>query len=145
MTMKQLRSALLSAVLAGSLMTSLAAAAGLSHTVVRGDTLWKIASSYQVGTSELIQANPQLSNPDRIYPGQVLSIPQLDDAVARYEAEVLRLVNDIRRQNELSALQSDWELARVARYKSQDMADNRYFSHTSPTYGSPFQMFSPFL
>ena len=144
MTMKQLRSALLSAVLAGSLMTSQAAAAGLSHTVVRGDTLWKIASSYQVGTSELIQANPQLSNPDRIYPGQVLSIPQLDDAVARYEAEVLRLVNDIRRQNGLSALQSNWELARVARYKSQDMADNRYFTHTSPTYGSPFQMLKSF-
>lgn len=144
MTTKQLRGFLLSAVLAGSLMTSQAAAAGLSHTVVRGDTLWKIASSYQVGTSELIQANPQLSNPDRIYPGQVLSIPQLDDAVARYEAEVLRLVNDIRRQNGLSALQSDWELARVARYKSQDMADNRYFSHTSPTYGSPFQMLKSF-
>ena len=144
MTTKQLRGFLLSAVLAGSLMTSQAAAAGLSHTVVRGDTLCKIASSYQVGTSELIQANPQLSNPDRIYPGQVLSIPQLDDAVARYEAEVLRLVNDIRRQNGLSALQSDWELARVARYKSQDMADNRYFSHTSPTYGSPFQMLKSF-
>ena len=32
----------------------------------------------------------------------------------------------------------------MARYKSQDMADNRYFSHTSPTYGSPFQMIKAF-
>ena len=37
-----------------------------------------------------------------------------------------------------------WELSRVARYKSQDMVDNRYFSHTSPTYGTPFQMIKAF-
>lgn len=38
----------------------------------------------------------------------------------------------------------NWELSRVARYKSQDMKDNRYFSHTSPVYGSPFQMMKDF-
>ena len=32
----------------------------------------------------------------------------------------------------------------MARYKSQDMADNRYFSHTSPTYGTPFEMIRAF-
>ena len=38
----------------------------------------------------------------------------------------------------------DWELARVARMKSQDMAKKNYFSHTSPTYGSPFDMMKQF-
>ena len=49
-----------------------------------------------------------------------------------------------RSANGLKPLQENWELSRVARYKSQDMADNRYFSHTSPTYGSPFQMIKAF-
>lgn len=38
----------------------------------------------------------------------------------------------------------DWELARVAKYKSQDMHDRNYFNHTSPTYGSPFDMMKSF-
>ena len=141
--MKSFRTLLLTAALTGALLTP-AHAASLSHTVAKGDTMWKIASNYQVGTSEIIQANPQVSNPDLIYPGQVLCIPQLDSSVASYEHEVVRLVNEIRQQNGLKPLIENWELSRVARYKSQDMLDNRYFSHTSPTYGSPFQMIKAF-
>lgn len=121
-----------------------ASAAGLSHTVVKGDTMWKLAVKYEVGTSEIIDANPQISNPDLIYPGQVLSIPQIDASVLSFESEVIRLVNEIRKENGLKPLTANWELSRVARYKSQDMVDNRYFSHTSPTYGSPFQMMKAF-
>ena len=53
-------------------------------------------------------------------------------------------MNEIRVQNGLKPLTANWELSRVARYKSQDMVDNRYFSHTSPTYGTPFQMIKAF-
>ena len=52
--------------------------------------------------------------------------------------------NEQRAKNGLKALAANWELSRVARYKSQDMVDNRYFSHTSPTYGTPFQMIKAF-
>ena len=141
--MKPFRTMLLTAALTGALLTP-AHAAALSHTVVKGDTMWKIASKYQVGTREIIQANPQVSDPDLIYPGQVLSIPQLSETVASFEAEVVRLVNDIRRQNGLKPRAENWELSRVARYKSQDMLDNRYFAHNSPTYGTPFQMMKAF-
>lgn len=121
-----------------------ASATSLSHTVVKGDTMWKIASKYQVGTSEVISANPQIANPNLIYPGQVLSVPQVESTVSSFESEVIRLVNEIRVENGLKALTANWELSRVARYKSQDMADNNYFSHTSPTYGTPFQMIRAF-
>lgn len=121
-----------------------ASAAGLTHTVQKGDTMWKLAVQYQVGTSEIIAANPQIGNPDLIYPGQVLSIPQVDSTVRAFEQEVVRLVNEQRAQHGLKPLTENWELSRVARYKSQDMVDNRYFSHTSPTYGSPFQMIRAF-
>lgn len=114
------------------------------HTVVRGDTMWKLAVKYQVGTGEIIAANPQISDPDLIYPGQVLTIPLVDSAVTAFENEVIRLVNEIRVENGLSPLKANWELSRIARFKSQDMADNNYFSHTSPIYGSPFQMIRDF-
>lgn len=120
------------------------ASSGLSHTVVRGDTMWKLAVKYQIGTQEIIDANPEVSDPNLIYPGQVLRIPQIDSTVSAFEREVVRLVNEARAKHGLKPLQENWELSRVARYKSQDMVDNRYFSHTSPTYGTPFQMIRAF-
>lgn len=142
--MKKIRMMIVSAALAGSLLAVPTQAASLSHTVVRGDTMWKIAAQYEVGTSEIIQANPQISNPNLIYPGQKLTVPLVDSAVSAYETEVIRLVNEIRQENGLKALTANWELSRVARYKSQDMKDRGYFAHNSPTYGTPFQMIKAF-
>ena len=136
--------AFFAALLLAASLTAPASAAGLTHTVVRGDTMWKLAVQYQVGTSEIIAANPQVANPDLIYPGDVLNIPQISDAVLSYENEVVRLVNERRAQYGLKPLTVNWELSRVARYKSEDMYNNRYFSHTSPTYGSPFDMMRAF-
>lgn len=50
------------------------------HTVVKGDTLWAI-SKKALGDgnryNEIFEANkPMLTHPDKIYPGQVLRIPQ---------------------------------------------------------------------
>ena len=125
-------------------MLATGVSAATSHTVVRGDTMWKIAVRYEVGLSEIKSANPQIANPDLIYPGQVLNIPTVNQSVTSYEQEVIRLVNEIRVERGLRELTYNWELSRVARYKSQDMHDNRYFSHTSPVYGSPFQMMKNF-
>ena len=121
-----------------------AASNALSHTVVKGDTMWKLAVKYQVGVSEIINANPQISNPDLIYPGQILTIPLYDTTVTDFENEVIRLVNEIRRKNGLKELSANWELSRVARFKSQDMLENKYFAHNSPIYGTPFQMIKNF-
>ncbi len=115
-----------------------------THTVMRGDTIWKIAVKYQMGIMEILNANKNFKNPDLIYPGQKVEIPSLDESVSAYEKEVIRLVNEERAKYGLSPLSENWELSRVARYKSQDMKDKHYFSHTSPTYGSPFQMMKSF-
>ena len=141
--MKKVTAFVAAALLTAALTVS-ASASSLSHTVVKGDTMWKLAVKYQVGTSEIISANPQIANPDLIYPGQILNIPQISDTVLSYENEVIRLVNEIRVSNGLKPLTANWELSRIARYKSEDMSDNRYFSHTSPTYGTPFQMIKAF-
>lgn len=60
------------------------------------------------------------------------------------EKEVFDLINKQRTNNGLPALQNDSEVQRIARIKAQDMVDNNYFSHNSPTYGSPFDMMKNF-
>ncbi|MBR2289694.1 MAG: SH3 domain-containing protein [Clostridia bacterium] len=60
------------------------------------------------------------------------------------EKEVFDLINQQRANNGLSALKLDEEVQRVARIKAQDMVDNNYFAHESPTYGTPFQMLTSF-
>lgn len=60
------------------------APAAVMYTVVKGDTLWKIAEThYGKGKGAkydvIFEANrPMLTHPDKIYPGQVLRIPALD-------------------------------------------------------------------
>ena len=60
------------------------------------------------------------------------------------EQEVFNLINKQRTNNGLSVLKVDAEVQRVAKIKAQDMVDNNYFSHNSPTYGSPFDMLNSF-
>ena len=60
------------------------------------------------------------------------------------EKETFNLINQERKKAGLSELKIDNELQRVARIKAQDMVNNNYFSHNSPTYGSPFDMMNSF-
>ena len=60
------------------------------------------------------------------------------------EQEVFELVNNQRIANGLKALLIDEEVQKVARIKAQDMVNSNYFSHTSPTYGTPFEMLKSF-
>lgn len=60
------------------------------------------------------------------------------------ELETFNLINQQRNNNGLSSLKIDAELQRVARIKAQDMVNNNYFDHNSPTYGTPFNMMKNF-
>jgi hypothetical protein len=46
-----------------------------TYVVQPGDTLGGIARRFGVSLSALLRANPQIDDPDRIFPGQVLNIP----------------------------------------------------------------------
>ena len=46
-----------------------------THTIERGESLSQIASAHSVSVDALIAANPQIKNPDIIYPDDVLNIP----------------------------------------------------------------------
>lgn len=87
-----------------------------------------------------------------IYPGSSLGSgsgnsggsQNITSTMSKDEQEVFNLINKQRTANGLSALKVDNAVQRVAKIKAQDMVSNSYFSHTSPTYGSPFEMLQSF-
>ena len=60
------------------------------------------------------------------------------------EKQVASLTNSERKAKGLSALTLDNQLSKLARIKAEDMAKKGYFSHTSPTYGSAFDMMNKY-
>jgi len=72
-------------------------------------------------------------------------IPGKAEAANTYfESEVVRLTNIERQKVGVAPVKSDSNIAYVARTKAEDMRDNNYFSHYSPTYGDPFVMMQDF-
>jgi uncharacterized protein, YkwD family len=62
-------------------------------------------------------------------------------ATSEYATQVVTLVNQERAKAGLPALKvTNSTLKLVALDKAKDMYHNNYFDHTSPTYGSPFDM-----
>ena len=61
-------------------------------------------------------------------------------SVNSMEKQVASLTNSERKAAGLGSLTLDSQLSKLARMKAEDMAKNGYFSHTSPTYGSAFDM-----
>lgn len=70
-------------------------------------------------------------------PSQVVVAPT---DISQDEQTLLGLVNKARKDEGVEPLAFDANLLKTARLKAKDMADNNYFSHTSPTFGSPFDM-----
>ncbi|SES96897.1 uncharacterized protein, YkwD family [Salinibacillus kushneri] len=64
--------------------------------------------------------------------------------IKEFESRVIELTNQERQNQGLPALKSDASLSQVARKKSANMQAKGYFSHTSPTYGSSFDMMRDF-
>lgn len=136
-----------------------------TYTVNKGDNMWDIAASQGIKLSDLKNENPQIKNANLIFPGQIINIPGISNIpnntgisnvpntpdtsnvssdIKSLENEVIRLVNAQRAKAGRAALTGNNEISDVARMKSEDFIKNNYFSHNSPTYGSPFDMLRSF-
>ena len=139
-------------VLFASVMFLALPASAASYTVQKGDTLWKIAHKNNTTTKSLISLNPTLKNPNALSIGQKITVSNESnksnsskvEANASVVEEIATLVNKERSKAGLAPLTVDAKLTEVAQLKSQDMQSKKYFSHTSPTYGSPFDMMKKF-
>lgn len=133
-------------------------------TVQKGDSMYLIAKRYNVSFAQVLELNRahhvdvNLIHPnDKIYlpdkgTGTTTNQNSANDNIAQGNASaiagsveakenaVLKLVNDERAKHGLKALTMSTKLISLAEMKSKDMAEKRYFDHTSPTYGTPFQM-----
>lgn len=60
----------------------------MQYTVKKGDTMNKIAHKLSVPVNSLFALNPQITNPDLIFVGQVIQVPNLDDVPPDAEFEI---------------------------------------------------------
>ena len=74
----------------------------------------------------------------------LIGVIGVNEAEASENEEVTDLVNEEREERGLDPLELDEDLSEVAQEKSEDMSENDYFSHESPSYGSPFDMMDEF-
>ncbi|PAE25019.1 CAP domain-containing protein [Bacillus sp. 7894-2] len=121
------------------------AGAAVDYRVEQKDTLWEIALRFQKDLHEIINSNPQIENPDLIFPGEMIIIPDNGKKVAfpkmgENENELMRLTNEKRKELRLKPLSVDLQLNAEAQKKSSDMMKLQYVSHNSPTYGNPTEM-----
>lgn len=99
------------------------------------------SKSYAGPVSTLPSADKSLPAPVET-PTNSLPSAETGDAasLSAAEEEMLLLVNQERIRAGLHAFAVDMRLVKLARLKSQDMYENNYFGHISPTYGSPYEM-----
>jgi len=86
----------------------------------------------------------QPAKPVQEQPSQPTETAPTASQVSAFEQQVVDLTNQERAKQGLPALTLDTELSKVAKEKSLDMKKGGYFSHTSPNYGSPFDMMKEF-
>ncbi|MDO7786342.1 CAP domain-containing protein [Desulforamulus aquiferis] len=84
----------------------------------------------------------QTTKPTQTVPSQQTTTPSQSSSgvITAEEQAMLNLINKERAAAGLQPLTTDAKLTQLARMKAQDMIDNNYFAHQSPTYGSPFDM-----
>lgn len=148
-----------------TLATGFAVPASAKHCVTQhGDSMWKIAERYNVFFKEILDLNRHYQDQDLIHPNDKIILPDqntgtstVQDGKGNPDAQhtfnepdsaevqaVLKLVNQERSKAGLNPLKLSDKLTSIATIKAKDMADKKYFSHDSPTYGSPFQMLQQF-
>ena len=125
--------------------------------------MWKIAKRYKVPFAKILILNKHYPNQNLIHPEDDVQLPEGQNGqtsnqenneagkataeevkTTEQAKEVLKLVNQERAKYGLKPLVLSSKLTDVATVKAKDMADKGYFDHTSPTYGSPFDMLKHF-
>lgn len=109
----------------------------------KGDTFWYIAQRYGLDYKKLMALNPSIE-PRNMQIGEVIRLKPSAPSPSGFEEQVVQLVNQERAKAGLKPLTHRADVKNVAQKKAEDMINSNYFSHTSPNYGSPFDMLKTF-
>lgn len=107
---------------------------------VKNGQYWYYTFDSAMKRPKMTVINPRTQMPASPAKQQVTKGTQMN----RLAMQVIDLTNKERRKKGLPALKTDPSLSNVAQTKTNDMNRKHYFSHTSPTYGSPFDMMRDF-
>jgi uncharacterized YkwD family protein len=154
MVLMQFKKIALTGVLALGTMVGASMVSAAPYTVTGNDTMWLISKLNGINLNTLIQANPQVTNPNVIWQGMTINIPgkgasthpsvpqatSTKVSASTFANQVVSLVNQERAKANLKPLASNPALSAMALDKAKDMYNKHYFDHTSPTFGSPFDM-----
>jgi uncharacterized protein YkwD/uncharacterized membrane protein required for colicin V production len=99
------------------------------------NVILRAVSDTGLDVGDFVAVTPRQTDGGYVLPFQVTSGLEVDQSA---EEKMLALVNEERIAASLQPLIMDPELVQVARAHSEDMFRNGYFSHDSPTTGSPF-------
>jgi uncharacterized YkwD family protein len=113
------------------------------YKVSPGDSFWFIAQRYGLDYKQLMALNPSVQ-PTNMHVGEIIRLKASAESPSTFQAQVVKLVNAERAKNGLAPLAHRADLSNVAQKKAMDMINSNYFSHTSPNYGSPFDMMKTF-
>ncbi|MDF2657936.1 MAG: hypothetical protein K0Q94_727 [Paenibacillus sp.] len=98
---------------------------------------------YAYANAKIVKRPPPSKQPTPA-PAPAPSPKPPESGVRAEESQMIDHVNAARKAAGLQPFAADSKLSEVARLKSKDMIDHDYFSHQSPTYGSPFEMMQKF-
>ncbi len=113
------------------------------YKVSKGDTFWYIAQRYGLDYKRLMELNPSVE-PRNMHVGEVIRLKPSAESVSTFQEQVVQLVNQERAKAGLNLLTHRADVKNVAQKKAEDLINSNYFSHTSPNYGSPFDMLKTF-
>ena len=103
------------------------------------NTKGRKAAAFLLAVTLTAAASASLAGNDASFAGHYTSA-----SLSAQEQTAGNLLNSDRARYNLAPLAVDPALCRIARIKSQDMRDNQYFAHTSPTYGDVRSMLRRF-
>lgn len=93
----------------------------------------------QIGTAHTKYITPTEEQKSAVTNTEVVEeVPKVN--LTSDETQLLSIINSEREKHNLPSLQIDENLQNVAKLKANDIVQNNYFSHISPTYGTPFEM-----
>lgn len=110
----------------------------VSQPVTQTTTTTQPADNSQTQTTGTSQTQTTTTQPADS--SQAQTATQTSSDVSNFAQQVVDLVNQQRAANGLAPLTMTTDLTNVAQMKANDMLTNKYFDHTSPDLGSPFDL-----
>lgn len=113
-------------------------------SLTRAEFATLLYRAYRINNGDSVEEIETKSDKTKNYKESVEDSDLIGSSETAFRKAVVTLVNDIRNDNGLNQLSENPDLAQAAQTKAEDMQNNNYFAHSSPTYGSPFDMMSKF-